>query len=125
MTPAAVSSAASSAASIARRWRVLSKLTTPMNSPATKIGTIAFVRVPMPSMPEEPFSPWISAGLKQTLRPARSSAHTEEKSRSSQVKLRASCRCGATPWAVHSLVMTSSGSPMGPTRASSTLTRST
>ncbi len=54
MTPAAFSSAASSAESIARRWRVLSKPTTPMNSPATKIGTMALVLVPMPSNPATP-----------------------------------------------------------------------
>ena len=79
ITPAAVSSAASSEASMARCWRVLSKPTTPMNSPATKIGTIALVWVPTPSMPDAAWPAELSSLLKQTLRPARSSAHTAAK----------------------------------------------
>ena len=123
ITPAAVSSAASSAASMARCWRVLSKPTTPMNSPATKIGTMALVRVPTPSIAQEVWP--TSVLLKQTLRPARSSAHTAEKLRSSHEHTAASPRCGVTPSPVHSLTTTSSGSPFGPVRVSMILTRST
>ena len=79
MTPAAVSSAASSAASIARCWRVLSNPTTPVNSPATNTGTIALVWVPVPSMPVTLPVVVISFLLKHTLRPARSSAHMAAK----------------------------------------------
>jgi hypothetical protein len=110
---------------MARCWRVLSKPTTPMNSLATKIGTIALVLVPTPSMPEAARSPGISLGLRQTLRPARSCANTLEKSRSSHEKLHASVRYGVTPGPVHSLTTMSSGSPAGPVRVSMTLTRST
>jgi hypothetical protein len=43
------------------------------------MGTIALVCVPMPSMAENAWPVEISPLLKQTLRPARSSAHTAEK----------------------------------------------
>ena len=125
MTPAAVSRAASSAASMARCWRVLSNPTTPMNSPATKIGTMALVWVPTPSMLEEPRAVDSSVLLKHTLRPARSSAHTAAKLRSSHEHRATSVRCGVTPSAVHSFTTTSSGSPFGPVRVSMRLTRST
>src|SRR5579864_5362737 len=123
ITALALASSASSAVSMARCWRVFSKPTTPMNSPATKIGTMALVRVPTPSIAQELWP--TSVLLKQTLRPARSSAHTAEKWRSSHEHTAASPRRGVTPSQVHSLTTTSSGSPFGPVRVSMILTRST
>ncbi len=79
ITPAAVSSAASSGGSMARCCRVLSKPTMPMKSPAMKIGTMALVCVPTPSIPGEACPAGIASVLRQTLRPARSSrAHVGE-----------------------------------------------
>ena len=125
MTPAAFSSAASSEDSIARCWRVLSKPTTPMKSPPTKIGTIALVLVSRPSMAEQLSSEQTALLLKHTPRPARSSVNMVLKCGSLQNQVFASCRRAATPSAVHSLTVTSSGSPPGPVRVSITFTRST
>ncbi len=72
MTPAAVSSAESSAESIARRCRVLSNPTTPKNVFSMKIGTTALLCVPTPLKSAR--LPSSSPGVMQTLRPERSSA---------------------------------------------------
>jgi len=117
--------AASSAASIARCWRVFSNPTTPVNSPAMKMGTIALVWAPTPPMTGQPRPAELSPLLKHTLRPARSSAHTGMQLRSSQVHGVISVSDALTPGAVHSLISTSNGSPSGPVRVCMRLTRST